>query len=65
MITEDALKKKFALSTILYRISSTIAGGTGVALVTSEVATILGIGLILFGVATLGWSCVVGRWFFK
>lgn len=65
MASTGALKKKTATNTVIYGIGSVVAGGTGVALLASNTAPILGIGLVLFGVAGFGWSCAARDWFFK
>jgi hypothetical protein len=64
-ITNDSLKKKTAINTVVYGIASVIAGGIGITLLVTNNAPILGIGLILFGIAGFGWSCAARDWFFK
>lgn len=60
-----SIKKKTAISTVIYGIASVIAGGTGIALLASKTVPILGIGLVMFGIAGFGWSCSARDWFFK
>jgi len=61
----DTLQKKTAVHTVIYGLGSVVAGGTGIAILSSGVSPILGIGLVLFGIAGFGWACVARDWFFK
>lgn len=63
--TDNKLKRKTAVATVIYSMGSVIAGGSGTALLVSDTAPILGIGLLLFGIAGFGWSCAAREWFFK
>lgn len=64
-IINDSLAKKTARNTVVYGIVSVISGGTGSVLLATNTAPILGIGLLLFGIAGFGWSCAARDWFFK
>ena len=64
-MSTSSLKKKTAINTVIYGIASVVSGGTGIALLVSHNAPVLGIGLLAFGIAGFGWSCAARDWFFK
>jgi hypothetical protein len=62
--SNSTLKAKTAIGTVGYGIASLAAGAGGV-IALNEDLTILGIGLLLFGIAGFGWSCLSREWFFN
>lgn len=63
-LREGEVRRKTTVAAVFYGVSSVIGGGAGVVAVSLGLP-VLGVSLILFGIAGFGWSCFVRGWAFK